>query len=89
MKSCTEGLLRELKEALAEIGLHDDVECFRLSEKQLASNDYSARSSAAKKITDRCHPKWLGDLNLNVQGSGSYPVYEFFDRLIDAVQSEV
>jgi len=82
-------LLSQLKDALRELELHDDVLKLERWSSQLKSNSQLEREAAAQHIVDRCHVRWWGDLNLQVPGEGDYPVYTFLDQVRAAVIAEV
>jgi len=89
MNPGTELLLQELIDALTKIGLHSDAEDIARFQSQLKSSSSNERRAAAKHISDRCHIKWYGDINLPVKRPGDYPDLVFLDELRQAVKSEL
>jgi len=88
MNRQTESLLQELCAALAALGLTSDVEDIARFAAQLGSKSVFERGTAAKHISDRCHVKWYGELNLPIDRPGDYPVYDFLAELRKAVHSD-
>ena len=85
----TDRLLNQLRDALKDLELHDDVAKLERWSSQLRSNSQLEREAAAQHIVDRCHVRWWGDLNLQVPGEGDYPVYTVLDQVREAVIAEV
>lgn len=83
-----ESLLRELANALSALGMTSDADEIMRFKDQLGSSVFTERQAAAKHISDRCHVKWYGNLNLPIQRPGRHPVYVFLDEVRNAVAAE-
>ena len=89
MKSDTRALLTQLRDALLKLELRQEAEKVERWSEQMESESGLERAAAVRQVERHCHVKAWGDLNLDVPGTGSYPVFQFLDRVRKAVKAEV
>lgn len=52
---------------------------------KLVGGSPAERHEAARSISANCHVKYYGDLNLDMPGGGSYPLWNHLSRVKDAL----
>ena len=53
----------------------------------LVNGSSEQKKVAAKTISANCHVKYYGDLNLDVAGSGSYPLWSLLGRIKEGLSA--
>lgn len=80
-------LIEDLIKALRASGYAHEAGELQELLNQLLCGSLTERREAARTISDRCHIKWYGDLDLDVPGRSSYPLWNHLSRVKDALSA--